>query len=138
MNQQQKPNEGKLSEQPALLSTMRGPANMPSEPGVSPGDEAFDWVQGVIAALGRYLFAGELTDPMTHRPKIVVHATGDKSILVRYLHHGKPQTVCIGQPLSSKQAREARGFFTDPETNVQKRNKDDHAGAIRTDNGCPE
>ncbi|MFM9435990.1 hypothetical protein ACFDR9_003066 [Janthinobacterium sp. CG_23.3] len=114
MNQKSK-NTSRATQQQASLP-------FEQELGIEQASDPFGWVEGTIAALGRYLFAGELTAPMTHRPKMVVNGAGSKSILVRYLYEGTHQTVCIGQPLSPEQFEESREFFTEPETNVQKGN----------------
>lgn len=84
--------------------------------------DPFGWVEGMIAALGRYLFSGELTAPMTHRPKMLVNGAGTRSILVRYFYQEEHATLCIGQPLSPQQLEESRDFFNKPETDVQKGN----------------
>lgn len=92
------------------------------ELGIEEAPDPFGWVEGTLAALGRYLFAGEITAPMTHRPKMMFNEAGNRSILVRCLYQGQHETVCIGQPLSPKQLEESREFFAQPETNVQKGN----------------
>jgi hypothetical protein len=126
MNQKQKQKQTmkKLQAQSASLRTNQQQASVSIEYDLSleQAHGPFDWVEVTMEALGRYLFAGELTAPMTHTPKMMFDSAGRQSTLVRICHQGKYQNVCFGQPISPEQREEADEFFAEPKLTILKGN----------------